>query len=262
MTVRAPATAAAVDRVVIGVHRAIDEVERDRITEAAKAAGLESIAYVADLAGFMAEGRLTDELVRTRFRYSAEPATVAISNLRELALLDDAGRPASELGVVLAEVDSVRIAAATRLWESSAHLAGLAAGAAIMLRGARGPLVEPYRALYEPDDTVGALWHRLIGLRYARADAHAAAWEATELSAAEVSALTTAWRGDPVESPPQSLVDRRAVSSSGVITEIGSRLRDGIESDTNQRSEPVYQALDAPGWAGWMAAMAELPPHP
>ncbi len=262
MTPRAAATAAEVDRVVIGVHRAIDEAARVRITNTARAAGLESIAYVADLAGFMAEGRLTDELVRTRFRYSAGPAAAATSALRERALIDDAGRPASQLLGMLKEVDSVRIAAASRLWAQSAHLEGLATGAAVMLRRASGPLVEPYRALYEPDDPVGVLWHRLIGLRYARADTHAAAWHASELTTEEVSDLTAAWHGDIVELPQQSLVDRGSLTASGVITEAGSELRDSIESDTNLRSEPVYQALDIGHWTGWMAALAELPPHP
>ena len=258
MTGRAGVTAAEVDRVVIGVHRAIDEQARTRIRNAAQAAGLESIAHFADLGEFMTEGRLSDEVVLARFRYSVGPATAAIATLRDMELIDAAGRPATQLAGLLAEGDSVRLATAARLWGESAHLETLAAGAAVMLRHARGPLVEPYRALNEPADPVGALWHRLVGLRYARADAHAAAWEEAGFTAAEMPDLTTAWRGEAVNSPQQSLVDRGVVSESGAITEAGTEIRDAIEADTNRRSEPVYRSLD--GWTGWMAAMAELSP--
>jgi hypothetical protein len=68
---------------------------------------------------------------------------------------------------------------------------------------------------YEPPDASAAMLfsHRLGALRHYRADAHAAAWSARGLSAAEMVALPA---GD---------------------------LRRAIEDDTNRRDEPIYAVL-------------------
>lgn len=258
---RAAVTAAEVDRVVIGVHQSVTDEARSRVRNAVSALGLESIAYWSDLTVFMVAGRLTNDVVRDRFRYAAPRAEAAISALRERGFIDEAGRPSASFRSVIDVVDSRRTATAGDLWASSAHLTALAADAAVMLRRGAGPLVEPYRALNEPDDAVGLLWHRLIGLRYLRADAHAAAWLDAGLTAAQISGLTTAWRGGQVESPQRELVDHGFLSAAGTITEAGAQLREGVEADTNRRSEPCYQAIGHRSWTGWMAAMAELPPH-
>ena len=259
---RAAVTAAEVDRVAIGVHQSVSEEARAQVRHAVSALGLQSIAYWSDLAVFMVAGRLTDELVRDRFRYAAPQAEAEITALREQGLLDEAGRPSASFRRVIDVVESRRTATAGHLWASSAHLTALAAEAAVMLRRGTGPLVEPYRVLNEPDDTVGLLWHRLIGLRYLRADAHAAAWREAGLTAPEVIDLTAAWRGGTVHTPHQHLVDQGLLSPSGGITLAGSQLRKDIEAETNRRSEPCYQAIGHRAWAGWMAGMAELPPHP
>ena len=262
MTVkRAAATAAEVDRVVIGVHRSVSDQAKAHARDAVAAVGLRSIEFWADLSVFMVEGRLTDEVVLARFRYSTKSAVAAIAGLRKRALVGDGGRPTDPFRSAIDVVESARVATAADLWQPSKHLAALAAGAAVMLRRGQGPLVEPYRALTEPADVVAALWHRLIGLRYLRADAHAAAWGDAGLTAAEVVDLTAAWRGQSVESPQPALRDRDLTSSSGAITETGAQLREDIEAATNERSETSYQGLDSRAWAGWMAAMAELPPQ-
>ena len=258
---RAAVTAAEVDRVVIGVHRSVGDVARSQIKEAVSAIGLQSVAYWSDLAVFMVEGRLTDELVRTRYRYSATSAEAAIAELREKGLLGAGGRPSDSLQSAISVIESSRIATAADLWASNSHLAAIASDAAVMLRRGRGPLVEPYRALSEPTDTVALLWHRLIGLRYLRADAHASAWHEAGLTAAEVVDLTAAWQEEPVDSPQPQLVAQGFLTPSGMIAAAGVELREGIEAETNRRSEACYQALDSRAWAGWMAAMAELPPH-
>ena len=258
---RAAVTAAEVDRVVIGVHRSIGDVVRSQIKQAVTAIGLQSVAYWSELAVFMVEGRLTDDLVRTRFRYSATPAEAAIAGLQERGLLGVGHRASGPLRSAIDVVESGRIATAAELWGSSHHLAALASGAAAMLRRGRGPLVEPYRALSEPTDTVALLWHRLVGLRYLRADAHASAWHDAGLTAAEVVDLTAAWRDEPVDSPQPELLAQGLLTPSGMITPAGVELREDIEAETNRRSEACYQALDIRAWAGWMAAMAELPPH-
>src|SRR5690606_5119093 len=82
-------------------------------------------------------------------------------------------------------------------------------------------LAEPGDALaamappYEPENAPAGLllFNRLAALRYARADAHAAAWQAAGLTAAQIVAL----RPGP--------------------------LRERVEADTNRRAAAPYEAL-------------------
>ncbi|MCP4965677.1 MAG: hypothetical protein GY926_10610 [bacterium] len=229
-------TAAVVDRVVLGVHRSISDEDKQRIRAILAGVDLKSPGYWVDLADFMAAGTLTDDLVKTRFRYAQEAAIASIDELRERRLVDDELRPTAALIEIVDVVNDVRLANAAELWGDEADLGLLANGADAMLKGAAGPLVGPYRGLTEPTGPVALLWHRLIGLRYLRADAHAAAWETAGLNAAEMVTLTN--------------------TESKDLSDQARALCDAIEDDTNGRSEPAYRQLDH--WSEWMVALAGL----
>ncbi|MEV4567135.1 hypothetical protein AB0K12_25490 [Nonomuraea sp. NPDC049419] len=111
----------------------------------------------------------------------------------------------------------VHAAAVERVWAGSdlgetAELVGRVVDAAERLPGGAFELVSPP---YEPEGASPGLllFNRLAVLRYHRADAHAAAWQAAGLSAAEIVGL--------MDGP----------------------LRAGIEADTNRRAGRIYRAL-------------------
>ena len=116
------------------------------------------------------------------------------------------------LGLYEAHADTV-----TRVWrghdvETLAALAGRVLGKALAEPGdALAAMAPPY----EPENAPAGLllFNRLAALRYARADAHAAAWQAAGLTAAQIVAL----RPGP--------------------------LRERVEADTNRRAAAPYEAL-------------------
>ncbi|WP_113700226.1 hypothetical protein [Nonomuraea lactucae] len=112
---------------------------------------------------------------------------------------------------------AVHAATTRRIW--AAHdLGPLAALAGRVLCHAgrdRGGALEVMAPPYEPEGTPAGvlLFNRLAALRYHRADAHAAAWEAAGFTA-------------------------------GTIVDLqGGPRRDGIEDDTNRRAAQPYQCL-------------------
>ena len=198
---------------------------------------------------------LTDELVRTRFRYNTAAALDTREELRQKGLLveDNASPPLVEL-IELA--DEILHATATNCWRSAEATATVSAGAEQILARATGPLVDPYLELPEPEEPAPRLLYRLVGLRYARADAHAAAWMYAGLEAESIVALTKAWQGDPVEAP--ALVVSGLVADDGKVTARGQRARDDIEQDTNGRMEPAFASLGGDEWTAWLDALAAL----
>ncbi|MFC7591284.1 hypothetical protein ACFQYP_51990 [Nonomuraea antimicrobica] len=111
-------------------------------------------------------------------------------------------------------------AATHRAWAGH-DLAGPAALMGRMLDGAErlpGGALELLAPPYEPDGAGPGLllFNRLATLRYHRADAHAAAWQAAGLSATEIVGLA------------------------------GGPLRTGIEAETNRRAAAPYEVLSEP----------------
>jgi hypothetical protein len=149
---------------------------------------------------------------------------------------DDGAIQATGSGrVVLTEMYKVSADMAGELWgghegslASLSSLAGRVVDAALVTGG------DAYLAMAPPYEPVGAasgllLHTRLSVLRYHRADAHAAAWQAAGLTSASISQM-----------------------AAGPV-------RDAIEAETNRQAGIPYTALDPDERMTFLAGLAALP---
>jgi hypothetical protein len=162
-----------------------------------------------------------------------------LEDLRAAGLVDTTGDGAIQATgsgrVVLAEMYKVSADVAAGLWAgqkgslaSLSNLAGRVADAALVTGG------DAYLAMAPPYEPAGAasgllLHTRLSVLRYHRADAHAAAWQAAGLTSAAISQM-----------------------AAGPV-------RDTIEAETNRQAGIPYAALDPDERMTFLAGLAALP---
>ena len=162
-----------------------------------------------------------------------------LEGLHAAGLIDTTGDGAIEATgsgrVVLTEMYKVSANIAGELWAGQegtqvglGNLAGRVVDAALVTGG------DAYLAMAPPYEPAGAasgllLHTRLSVLRYHRADAHAAAWQAAGLTSASISQM---------EAGP---------------------VRDAIEAETNRRAGIPYTALDPDERMTFLAGLAALP---
>ncbi len=269
---RPPADVAAeiaveVDRLVIGVHRRVMTTHRGRIDEVLVPLAVARPGHVYDLAEFLAAGRSTDTVVRRRFVYDAELAAsgdlAAVVGRRHPAGSDVPSAPLMRAAEALL---IVRAEAADELWGTRAR--ATIDGAATALAAADGELTTAFRSLALPDTPAARLHHLLTGLRYARLDAHVAAWAGAGLSAAEIVALSSAVRGDsaPGRSQPaddagvQGVRTRGWLTADGAATVAGIEARAAIEARTNEVCGGFFDQLADDH--RWLAGIRRLPAGP
>jgi len=233
------AIAAEVDRLVIGVHRAVMVEHRSRIRDLAETLGVASPGHFYDLAEFLAAGACTVDIARRRFRYDQDDTAAAlVAGLADRHLLDEQLRPAASLLDATATILRLRADVAMELWGTDLVVA--ISGAARALAAASGALVEAFSTLPEPSGPAPRLHHLLTGLRYARFDAHIAAWEEAGLTAAEVVALGSAVASAPVSPPPPGLVAGGWLTADGVATVEGRTARSAIEARTDAGGDALF----------------------
>lgn len=217
-----------------------------------------SPGHLYDLAEFLAAGSCTADICRRRFRYDPTDAgRTLLTGLQDRRLVDGRLRPSKPLAAATTTMLQWRADAATGLWGSD--LATARRGAAQALGRASGGLVEPFRSLPEPTAPAHRLHHLLTGLRYARLDAHIAAWESAGLSAADMVALSSAVGSEPRLPAPEDLVARGWLTVDGSATAQGHAARSAIESETNSRCAMLFGA--GTDWQDWLVAIRSLPPH-
>ncbi|HEX4818083.1 MAG TPA: hypothetical protein VFV66_35525 [Nonomuraea sp.] len=214
--------AAAIAPVIDAAHVNLHAAAHREVTALAEAAGI-SPGYLSDLRFTLPLRPLTRARLEAIYRYrsAAEREGGVRQHLCEGTLAEDAGllRATAKGLAFIRRLYKAHADAAERVWAGH-DLAGLAGLAARVLeRAERGPggALAALAPPYEPEGTPPGvlLFNRLAVLRYQRADAHAAAWQAAGLSAAGIVALAAG---------PQ---------------------RDRIETDTNERAAPPYGALTA-----------------
>ena len=91
--VHAAELGALVDDLVIAVHRAAAHRYGDEHRQRFAALSLRSPGHVIDLAEFLLAGSCTPGIVRQRFRYDIESATVAFEQLQSGGLVDEIDAP-------------------------------------------------------------------------------------------------------------------------------------------------------------------------
>ncbi len=250
--------ASEVDRLVIAVHRAVMSRHRSQLQHIVESIGVTSPGHLYDLAEFLAAGAGTAEISRRRFSYDPNGVGPALSSeLLDRQLVDDRLNPSEPLAAVTTTILQWRAEAATNLWGSDPATAQPRAVQA--LSRASGPLVEAFRSLPYPTQPAHRLHHLLTGLRYARFDAHIAAWESAGLSAIEIVALSSAVASGPGLPVPESLVARGLLTVDGSATAKGQAARAAIEAETNARCDLLFGP--GPDRRDWLASLRSLPPQ-
>ncbi|MFI7641568.1 hypothetical protein [Nonomuraea sp. NPDC049400] len=225
--------AAAIAPVIDAAHVNVHASARRAVTELSEASGV-SPGFLHDLRFMLPLRSLTRTDLGTIYRYGdAEGRESGIQeHLREGALAED-GEGA--LRVTTAGLEFIRRlydlhgAVVERIWTGHdlpglARLAGRALDHAERVPGGALALMAPP---YEPDGTAPGvlLFNRLAVLRYHRADAHAAAWQAEGLSAAEIVGL----RDGPVRARIEADTNLRAAAPYEILSEDERRtLYDGL----------------------------------
>jgi hypothetical protein len=205
--------------------------------------GGSAVGYLIDLRNPLAAGRaLSAAELAAVYRYDSESdrlATIAASV--DGGLLDrqpDGAVQASERGRrFLAELFDLHAGILGERWDATFvdRLDPLLERLLAAASPTGGPAWAVQAPPYEPAGATPAvvLLNRLSTMRYHRADAHAASWQAAGWTAAEASAMPwgVAWN------------DARAA----------------IERDTNVRAAPPYEALNANERLTLVASLAALP---
>lgn len=239
-----------IDRLVIAVHRRVMSTNRAELRAALEPLALDQPGQIYDLAEFVAAGRCSVDVTRRRFPYDADDRAAAmVGRLLADDRLDGQLRPNAELEAVVDGILDLRADAAAELW--GWQLTDPLQGAAEGFAAASGPLVDAFRRLPEPAVPAHRLHHLLTGLRYARLEAHVAAWEGAGLAAAEIVALSVAVGSESTVAPQGRLVTRGWLTADGSATVEGHQARAGIEAETDARCTAMFQAVtDLAGWFG------------
>lgn len=257
-TARARSVATLVDDAVVSVHRKIGPTHGERIRSGLDQLGLESGALMFDVTEFLLADAFSLEVMGLRFRYH-DPADLdrTISSWLVSGVIDRDLRATPGLQRLLRLVLELRADVAQNIWREKVEVfPEVLVGAAAVMRASDGPLTVRFRRLPVPDNDALAVHHLLTGVRYHRADAHAAAWQEAGLNREEIRALTDAWHGKTVE-PLSSLVERGWFDRNG-LTESGGRARDEIEVVTNQHAGDAFDVLDDEAWLAWFDAVRSL----
>ncbi|MEV2267060.1 hypothetical protein [Nonomuraea africana] len=224
----------------------IDAVHID-VHAAGRQAGLEYVRRSGLRPGFLIDQRyvlplrpLTRAGLAAVYRYgsAAERDAEVAGHLAQGTLREDDDGRLHATPVTLAFVEGLyelHEGATARLWRGRDELVGeLGELVGRLLEGAdraEGGALEVMAPPYEPEGVSAglALFNRLAAVRYHRADAHAAAWQAEGLTAEEITGL----REGPVWETVERGTNRRAAQPYALLEEEErERLRNGLRALT------------------------------
>lgn len=259
-----------IDRLVLAVNEKVEADHGRWLLETAQKAGLAAPGPAKHFADFLLAGRLTADLARRRSPYGP-PERIAqwLGDLvtRDLIVEDDgflAGT--SRLQHLLEGILEVRAEVATNMWSAHELAVEVAALGASMVIGEipdEYAVAAAHAALPEPEDHYLRLHSRLTTLRYIRQHAHVAAWRRRDLTAEQAIALTRLWKEedlDPDHPAVPSLVELGFVDAKDpVLTAEGRAIRQMIEEETNEGTQPVFDVLGAEMGDEFADALERLP---
>lgn len=241
--------AAEIDRLVWAVSHTV----RDQRETLAVASTLPASTFgpIINLLPF--RDQMTDAFVRRRYIYRPETVnTDFITSLGETGLFTRAGDrlvPTDSLAPLVDEVNAAIDTACRDFWTAHTELAlSISQTAGLVLENAtdRDGLVLAAQGLDEAQDPLHRCWQRLTALRLVRNEAHVAAWQSFDLSAADVEFLTAARAGaTPGTSADLSgEMNRRGLVADALVTEAGSALREQIEDATDDGVAAAFDGID------------------
>jgi hypothetical protein len=199
-----------------------------------------AIRMFAQLRTALSARKVTPTGIAAVYRYrNSDEVRRDLDALRAAGLIDDAGdgaiQPTETGRALLAQMYKVTADAVGRLWsEHEDSLAGLNDLAGRVVHAGLASGGEAYTTMappFEPADATVALLlhHRLSVLRYHRADAHAAAWQAAGLTSEAMKQMPA------------------------------GPARNAIEAETNRRAGVPYAILSPDERITLLAALAALP---
>lgn len=231
------------------------------VAESLVDAGLEAgrMCYFASRSAAM--GEVTAPVVAASF-YNFNPVSIAESIPRAWALCS----PEEIVAARVRGVDAaMRAVLGDRLVESSnvAEAADLAATAALSAAPDGRPLFAAHAGLTWPEEPHLRLWHALTLLREYRGDGHTGALMTVGLSGLEALITHTAtergfvadmamalrgWSQEQWDGAAAGLRDRDLLDGAGLLTELGTEVRQAVEELTDDLSLAPWEALGDDGF--------------
>jgi len=263
-------TSAEIDRLVWGIGGRLREKHGSRLQAMARDVDLESIELLPQLAGFLLDGLLTDEVAALRLRY-ADPEMVSdrLNELETKGLAEKesgAWRAMARLRPLLKAIRSEVADVGFEKWGGHDVNVSIVTEAARSLReviNERQIVAAAHAKVKAPIDRYALLEQRLVTLRYMRQQDHADAWLDRGLSAPEIDIVTALWRGEEVdvaEDPLESLRKAELVNADAVeLTEHGHMVRAAIEDDTNVRTQRSFDHMDEDMAGRFLNGLRSLP---
>ena len=257
--------ASEIDRLVLAVNDAVDS---GRLAEAAGDQVVDWVT-VSQLGDFLAAGVLTEDIAVLRSRY--RPPDVVLGRIADLEQQGMVERRGSNLAATAAlrplieAVWAARTDAAAAMWRDhgdDVEQASRTAEALAALASDDHVVAVAHRSVPPQDDRNLRLHTRLFTLRYVRQHDHAAAWLAHDLTAAGAVAMTGLWQDESITSGAglDELVARGlATDEPPALTDEGRRMREEIETDTNERAQVIFTALGEDETAEFLATLRRLP---
>ena len=257
--------ASEIDRLVLAVNQAVDDA---RLSDASGDRVLDWI-MLSQLGDFMLAGVLTEEIATLRSRY--RPRDVVLGRLHDLeqqGLIERRGLALAathELRPLIETIMEARADAAASMWrgrEDDVDQASATAQELGALASDDHTVAAVHRTLPAPDDPYLRLHSRLLTLRYVRQHDHAEAWGAHGLTAPAAVVMTGLWHGEAVGPGAgiNELVSRGLASDDPLeLTDAGRRMRDAIETDTNERAQVIFAELGDDESTEFLAALRRLP---
>ena len=250
---------------MLGVNEAVDN------TRVFEAAGDRVVDWLVlnQLGDFLLAGVLTTTIVTARTPYRPrEVVRARIHELLEQGLIEHQG-PAlaatDELRPLIEAARAARADAAATMWrgqEDDVDQASQTAHELAALASDDHLVAAAHRALPAPEDPFLRLHTRLVTLRYVRQHDHMAAWQSRGLTPPEIIVMSTLWGGDdvaPDEGLAQLVARGLATDDPPALTDAGQSMRAEIESDTNERSQAIFNALGENETAEFLAVLRRLP---
>ena len=260
-----------ITRLVLGVNWRVGREHGSHLEAMASDIGLQSLELLPHLGDFLLDGLLTRQIARMRMRYQPdEEVAHRLEELEEKGLiqLNPWGFVATELlRPILKALHSARADVARALWVNHEVEVSVVTETCKTILDTVTPehiVAHTHNRVRKPLDRYSLLCQRLVTLRYMRQQDHAEAWIERDLSAREISLMTSLWRDEPIEieEPPLSSLREAGhvvKSEPPRLNAKGKRLRQAIEDDTNTRTERTYEVLDGAAMGRFLEALGRLP---
>ncbi len=260
-----------VDRLVLGVNRAVGPRHGRVLMAVARELGLDSLKLIPHFVDFWLDGPLTADIAVRRLPYAPEGSVLdRLDRFVSLGLLVEtpAGfEPTPRFRPLLVASMAAREEVAEDTWsgfdDTISELEPLVARVIEAATDSHAVAVA-HRALTPARDLFLRMYNRLVTMRFVRQHDHVEAWRARGMTSAGMTVLTALWHGVtmPDDAPGWRQLEGGGLVLEGQMTEAGRQVRDGIEADTNASVERTLSVLDPAEGNRLLELLIHLPGSP